>query len=458
MYCIGGKMQIVRIRKMQNSKPDDAVCRLSRIRDTLFLLLDFSRKTAILLSIHESGTIGGGIEMSSELSFVLITPYSLMKSRTGGILARLLSRTDLELAGAQILTPSHQLVDAYSKSIKEYFGKRDEFAARLFSDYMLDNFSPLLTGERERVMMLLFRGENACEKLSAVVGPMPHAKNRRTPLYGETIRDTYADLVFNRDGSLNYFEPAVFTPPEKEACEARLGMLADFADESPNIVENAAGLNRDRSSERTLVIIKPENWRCPSTRPGNIIDILSKTGLHIVGCKVCQMSVSEALDFYGPVKEQLRRKLAPVFAARALDKMTEEFHVKFRGESLAMLTESIGRDCADDQFSRIIEFMSGRRPEDCSEDELEKPGLAKCMALVYEGVDAVKKIRDVLGPTDPSKAPGGTIRRDFGHDVMANTAHASDSLESYLRESRIVKIEHNPMASLIREYLAARGK
>ena len=80
------------------------------------------------------------------------------------------------------------------------------------------------------------------------------------------------------------------------------------------------------------------------------------------------------------------------------------------------------------------------------------------MALVYEGHDAVRKIRDVLGPTDPNQAPGGTIRRDFGHDVMANTAHASDSLENYLRETEIVKIGSNPMASIIREYLASENK
>ena len=140
--------------------------------------------------------------MSSELSFVLITPYSLMKSRTGGILARLLSRTDLELVGAQMLTPSHDLVRSYADSIKEYVGRRDEFAARLFSDYMLDNFSPLLTGERERVLMLLFRGENACEKLSGVVGPIPHAKNRRTP-----------DFRRNRPGYLcrSGFQPRWFS-------------------------------------------------------------------------------------------------------------------------------------------------------------------------------------------------------------------------------------------------------
>ena len=100
--------------------------------------------------------------------------------------------------------------------------------------------------------------------------------------------------------------------------------------------------------------------------------------------------------------------------------------------------------------------MSGRRPEDCPENELDQPGLAKCMALVYEGHDAIRKIRDVLGPTDPSKAPGGTIRHDFGHDVMANAVHASDSSESFVRETGIVKIDRNPMASIIRKYLAAK--
>lgn len=393
--------------------------------------------------------------MATELSFVLITPYSLMKSRTGGILARLLSRTDLELVGAQMLTPSLELVESYAATIREYIGRRDQFAAKLFSDYMLDNFSPLLTGEGERVLMLLFRGEDACAKLSAVVGPIPNAKNRKTPIYGETIRDTYADLVFNRDGSLNYFEPAVFTPPERDCCEARLGFLADFAQNSSNIVENIACVPDREPCERTLVILKPDNWRCPSTRPGNIIDILSKTGLHIVGCKICQMSVAEALDFYGPVKESLRKILAPRIAEQALEKLSREFSVKFRDNTLRVLTETVGCDCADDQFSRLIEFMSGRRPEDCPEAEMNDPGSVKCMALVYEGADAIQKIRDVLGPTDPNKAPGGTVRRDFGRDILTNTIHASDSRENYLRETRIVKIDRNPMASIIREYLAS---
>jgi nucleoside diphosphate kinase len=55
----------------------------------------------------------------------------------------------------------------------------------------------------------------------------------------------------------------------------------------------------------------------------------------------------------------------------------------------------------------------------------------------------VRKIRDVLGPTDPSKAPPGSIRREFGQTVMINAAHASDSVESAQREMPIVKIDEN---------------
>jgi nucleoside diphosphate kinase len=76
------------------------------------------------------------------------------------------------------------------------------------------------------------------------------------------------------------------------------------------------------------------------------------------------------------------------------------------------------------------------------------------MILVYEGVAAIKKIREVLGPTDPLKAPGGTVRREFGSNVMVNTAHASDSPESFERERAIVKIEENPLESVIKAYLA----
>ena len=80
------------------------------------------------------------------------------------------------------------------------------------------------------------------------------------------------------------------------------------------------------------------------------------------------------------------------------------------------------------------------------------------MVLIYEGTDAVSKIRTVLGPTDPTKAPDGTIRREFGKDVMVNTAHASDSAESFERETKVIKIDRNNMAAIIRDYLSNCGE
>jgi len=79
--------------------------------------------------------------------------------------------------------------------------------------------------------------------------------------------------------------------------------------------------------------------------------------------------------------------------------------------------------------------MSGHAPSELPEAEWTNPGTEKCIALVYEGVNAVAKIRDVLGPTDPSKAPPGSIRREFGSTIMVNAAHASDSPENARREN-----------------------
>ncbi len=45
------------------------------------------------------------------------------------------------------------------------------------------------------------------------------------------------------------------------------------------------------------------------------------------------------------------------------------------------------------------------------------------------------------------------MRREFGHDVMVNTAHASDSAASAEREFKVVKIQKNKCAKLIRDWL-----
>jgi nucleoside-diphosphate kinase len=56
------------------------------------------------------------------------------------------------------------------------------------------------------------------------------------------------------------------------------------------------------------------------------------------------------------------------------------------------------------------------------------------IALAVTGVDAVTSVRALAGPTNPAKAAPGTIRADFGADVMANAVHASDSPEAAVAE------------------------
>lgn len=52
------------------------------------------------------------------------------------------------------------------------------------------------------------------------------------------------------------------------------------------------------------------------------------------------------------------------------------------------------------------------------------------VVMILEGEGIIEKVRDLLGPTDSTQAPAGTIRGDYGETVMINVVHASDSPES----------------------------
>ena len=54
--------------------------------------------------------------------------------------------------------------------------------------------------------------------------------------------------------------------------------------------------------------------------------------------------------------------------------------------------------------------------------------------MVVSGESAIKKMRTLMGATNPIDAAPGTIRGDFGLDVAANVIHGSDSPEAAERE------------------------
>jgi len=391
--------------------------------------------------------------MEQCLSYVLITPYTVAKSRTGGVLSRLLSRIDLELVGAQMIAMDQEIANEYAELIRRRDKPEGFKSSLLLADYVEKNLGPS-KGVRHRSLLLVFQGLQPSVQLSEVCGTFQGEHSRVEMLTGESIRDTYADLVFEDEKceKISYFEPGVLTAQSQEEADATFKLLSPWLLTQSNIIENLP-LSERKGTERTLAIIKPDNWKYASSRPGMIIDMFSRTGLRIVGIKVLRMSVAQALEFYGPIKENLKNKLAPIYGMQAKELLESEFNVILNNNIQEILATSFGATYADEQFERIVDFMSGIRPSACPVEDLQKPGLVKCMVLIYEGVDAVRKIRDILGPTDPTKAPAGTIRRDFGTNIRVNAAHASDSKENAIREMKILGLMENSCAKVVQEYV-----
>jgi len=385
--------------------------------------------------------------MAEELSYVIVTPYSIRKSRTGGILARLISRTGLEIVAARMFAPSAELVEKYAATIVSDPEPRHRATQEMIKKYVLKNFAPSGTGSRPRVLLLVFKGEGAVLKLRSTVG---HIVNERTS--GETIRDTYGDYMADANGDVSYFEPGVLAPPDAESAQRDLRLWASYSDTDGGLLDEAVSFPTGTNVEKTLVLIKPDNFRFPNARPGGVIDLFSRTGLYIIACKVHRMSVAQAEEFYGPVLEVLMDKLKERSGETAANLLEKEFHVPLSADVRTKLGDILGPINGRENWEQIVKFMAGQKPSDCPADKRHEPGSEKCIALCYQGVDAVRKIREVLGPTDPSKAPPGTIRREFGSTIMVNAAHASDSPENAAREMGIVKIKENNLKPLIESW------
>lgn len=121
--------------------------------------------------------------------------------------------------------------------------------------------------------------------------------------------------------------------------------------------------------ERTLSIVKPDGVR--KNVVGEVISRFEKAGLKVIALKMAHLSKAEAEGFYAV-------------------------------------------HCKRPFFGSLTEFM-------CS-------GPVVLMAL--EGLDAIKKVRDMMGATDPAKAAVGTIRKDFADSIEANVVHGSDAPET----------------------------
>src|SRR5467141_4403390 len=282
---------------------------------------------------------------TEELAYVIVTPYSMRKSRTGGIVGRLISRTGLEVVGGRMFAPSSELAKRYADTIVTETDPRHRATQELIREYVLKNFTGKKNGQHARVLFLIFRGPDAVERIHQTVGHIVHERTS-----GETIRDTYGDYITDDSGKATYLEPGVLAVFDPKAVELDLNLWAEFSDRDGGILDQVITFPTGAKIERTLVLIKPDNFKFPNLRPGGVIEVFSRSGLSIIGFKVHCMSVAQAEEFYGPVLPVLQKKPGP------------------KG----------GRE----NWESIIEFMAGQKPGECPPEERQTPGTEKSIAIV----------------------------------------------------------------------------
>jgi nucleoside diphosphate kinase len=347
-----------------------------------------------------------------------------------------------------MFAPSAELVRQYAEGLVTAESDAQRRVQEQLKSYVLSNFSPT-ESVKPRVLMLLFKGENAVAKIRSAVGHILHESST-----GDTIRDTFGDFITDAHGEIAYFEPAVIAPQDAATAKADLRLWAKHSDAEGGVTDSAITYPPGQKVEKTLVLIKPDNFKVPSTRPGGVLDVFSRSGLYIVAFKVHRMSVAQAEQFYGPVLEVLMDKLKDRSGEQAAKLLSAEFGLALSPETQRELGELLGPVNGRENWEQIIKFMAGRKPSECPAELRNVPGTEKCIAVVYQGVDAVRKTREVLGPTDPSKAPPGSIRREFGQTIMVNAAHASDSADNAQREMAIIQIAENNFRAMVEDHYA----
>jgi len=364
--------------------------------------------------------------VAKELTYALITPYSLLKSRTGGVIARLLSLCNLNLLAARMYAPSDAFVEAFARTCRELASPPE--VRPLLAHYVESTFPRNNRfGISNRMMVLFFEGEDAVRHLYEVVGPLS------SDVSGNTVRGTYGDFVTSQNGEVTFFEPAVLAPATRPEARAQLAVLAEYARSDGGILTHVLKFPEGANVETAVVIIKPDNFVKRSSLPGNIIDIFSRTGLYIVGAKVLHMTVPQAEQFYRPVRDMFVERLAPQLEAKLRRVLRENFGFPFPEEAIRAMVRASRHANAEYEFRKIVNYMAG--VESGVTDGNVK---GKCLAMLYQGVDAIQKIRDRLGATNPETADAGTVRSIYGQDLMKNGAHASDSSENAERERRII--------------------
>ncbi|MFW6145821.1 MAG: hypothetical protein ACOC7R_00640 [Planctomycetota bacterium] len=392
-----------------------------------------------------------------ELTYALITPYSLVKSRTGGIIGRLLALADLDLVAARMFIFSDAFVDAYMAMICPE--DIDPKLGEAWRDYLDMNLRVAhSTRYTPRCMVLLFRGPNAARHLkNDVIGSFTEVP------VGDTIRGTFGDLIRSRRGRIRHFEPAVITAPVPALARRHLDLLARHSAADGGVLTDRVSFDTPGTVQTTLVLLKPETVAMRGRQPGNVIDAISRTGLKIVGARLVGMTVATAEALYGHLRERFKVSLRGDLAREVYARLHAAFPFTFTMHDADIVSDLLAERNATAEFNRIVRYLTGVDPDEVTDpDNRRTAGRAHCLALLYRGPDAVAKVNSVMVGINPIRKDTGEYRSEFARNLVRTGAHASATGDEAERDRAIVGLADNgddpaEFADIIRTYLERKA-
>jgi hypothetical protein len=160
-----------------------------------------------------------------------------------------------------MFAPGEELVRRYTEEIVSAKDPRHRATQELIRDYVRKNFTGERDGQRPRVLLLVFRGPDAVEKIRHVVGHIVHERTS-----GETIRDTYGDYVTDEGGKVTYFEPGVLASLDAESVEENLKLWAEFSDRDGGVLD--AVIHPTEAKVEKCLSDQARQFQVSNIRPG----------------------------------------------------------------------------------------------------------------------------------------------------------------------------------------------
>lgn len=390
--------------------------------------------------------------MAEELAYALLTPHTLNKNRTGPVLARLLAVPTLEFVAARLYRLSAGFAAEYAAASAGVPGRPELQAA--YTRYLTTGL-PAGDAAYNPALLLLFQGPDAVRTLAEAVGFLDSIAG------GTGVRATFGELAVGPDGKATHFEPAVLTAHDAASNAAQLRLFAKHAQSDGGVHEDAAKRLAFGGADvqTTLLMLKPENFAKPSRRPGAILDIFSGTGLRLAAANLFSMSPAQADEFYGPLLPMFRERFQPNVAAKIKEALSPVFGFAIPDAVYDQFAATLTDRNARHEFDKIASYITGVDVSAIEGEARKAPGKTRMLALLLTGPDAIAKVRKGLGATNPAKAEPGTVRADFGRDLMVNGGHASDAPENAARERGIIGLTGaEPGPSIVERLIAERVK